>query len=65
MIVNCKAKTGKTDCPMIQTCIARLTDETITGCGVPLWCAGIIKRDEIEVLHTVRNQNGQQHQDKR
>ena len=55
MIVKCRATTaGKTDCPMIKTCLARLTDRTITGCGVPLYVAGLISRQEVLVEHTVR-----------
>lgn len=54
MIVKCRAtKKDKTDCPMIKTCLARLTDRTITGCGIPLWYGGLIKRDEVMVEHTV------------
>ena len=53
--VKCRAtKPDKEDCPMIQTCLARLTDRTITGCGIPLWYGGLIKREEIMVEHTVR-----------
>jgi len=54
MIVKCHpTKPDKTDCPMITTCLARLSDKTITGCGVPLWYGGLIKREEIMVEHTV------------
>lgn len=45
MIVKCIPSTeGKKPCPMIRTCFARLTDGTITVCGVPLWYAGLIKQ---------------------
>lgn len=55
MIVKCIPKqTDKTECPMIKFCFARLTDRTITGCGFPLYEAGVIKREEIMVEHTVR-----------
>lgn len=58
MIVKCRAtKPDKTDCPMIKTCLARLTDRTITGCGIPLWYAGLINREAIMVEHTVRKEN--------
>lgn len=54
-IVKCRAtEDGKIDCPMIKTCLARLTDKTITGCGLPLVYAGIIKRHELMVEHTVK-----------
>lgn len=55
MTVNCIAKTeGKTNCPLIKTCLARLTDPTIVACGVPLWYAGLIRRDEVVVEHAIR-----------
>lgn len=55
MIVKCHpTKPDKTDCPMLPYCLARLTDRTITGCGIPLWYAGAIKYEEIRVEHTVR-----------
>ena len=55
MIVKCKTKIeGKTDCPMIKFCFARMTDRTISGCGLPLYMAGIIKdKQDIQVEHTV------------
>lgn len=57
MIVKCRAtKKSKTDCPMIQVCLARLTDRTITGCGIPLWYDGLIKREEIRVEHTIKKE---------
>ena len=55
MIVKCRPTTaGKDPCPMIKFCLARLTDGTITGCGVPLYEAGLIKMQDIIVEHTVR-----------
>ena len=58
MIVKCKATSSdKTDCPMIRTCLARLTDRTITGCGVPLAYAGVIKSQDVMVEHTVRGED--------
>ena len=55
-IVKCRSKRqGKTDCPMIKFCIARLADPTVTGCGIPLWDAGLIRREGIMVEHTVKN----------
>lgn len=52
MIVKCKSLDGY--CPMILICLARLSDPTITGCGVPLWADGKISKQEIMVEHTVR-----------
>ena len=55
MIVKCHpTQPDKTDCPNLPYCLARLSDPTITGCGMPLWEAGIIRREEIVVEHTVR-----------
>lgn len=55
MVVKCRARAeGKTDCPIIKTCLARLTDKTITGCGVPLYAAGLIGREDVKVEHTVK-----------
>lgn len=55
MIVKCKAaKADKSDCPMIDYCLARLNDRTITGCGVPLAYAGVIKSQDVMVEHTVK-----------
>ena len=41
------------DCPYTKTCMARLNDRTVTGCGVALFISGLIKYDEIGVEHTV------------
>ena len=54
-IVKClPTKKDKKPCPMIKTCLARLTDGTITGCGVPLAYAGLIKTSDIVVEHIIR-----------
>lgn len=52
MIVKCKSPDGY--CPMILICLTRLSDPTITGCGVPLWVDGKISEQDIMVEHTVR-----------
>ena len=55
MIVKCKpTQPDKQPCPMIRLCIARMNDRTITGCGIPLWYAGVIRREQVEVEHTVK-----------
>lgn len=55
MTVNCISKTeGKTNCPLLIGCLARLMDPTIIACGFPLYCAGIIREDEVVVLHEVK-----------
>lgn len=59
MIVKCKSTVpSKKDCPNLPYCIPRLTDPTITGCGMVLWEAGIISREDIQVEHTVRENGG-------
>jgi len=61
MIVKCKpTQPEKEDCPLIRFCIARMNDRTITGCGIPLWYAGVIHREEVQVEHTVKK-DGEQH----
>jgi len=44
---------GYDKCPYISTCLARQTDRTITGCGMPLYVDGFITKSEIYVEHTV------------
>lgn len=58
MIVKCKP-TDKTKepCPMLRYCLARLADPTITGCGVPLHIAGVIRKADIYVEHAIRGSN--------
>lgn len=57
MIVKCHpSRPDKKDCPNLPYCLARLSDPTITGCGMPLREAGLIRRDEIMVEHTVRGE---------
>ena len=51
--IPCNAKDGF-ECPYIKTCISRLVDRTITGCGMALYVNGLIKYDEIGVAHTVK-----------
>ena len=50
MTVKCES------CPTLVYCLARLSDPTITGCGMPLYEAGLIRREEILVMHTVREE---------
>ena len=55
MIVKCKpTQSDKKECPIITCCLARLTDRTITGCGIPLWYAGVIRSEQVEVEHTMK-----------
>lgn len=55
MTIKCKtAQEGKKNCPYIRFCFARMADRTISGCGLPLYMAGIIKdKQDIQVEHTV------------
>ena len=50
--IPCKAEDGF-ECPYLKICLARLTDRTITGCGMALYMNGLINYDEIAVQHTV------------
>ena len=50
MIVRCE------NCPYLHYCLARLNDRTITGCGMALYEAGIIRKEEIIVQHTVKGE---------
>ncbi len=60
MIVKCKTKLeGKDNCPMLRFCFARMADRTISGCGLPLYMAGVIKdKQDIQVEHTVYKEAG-------
>lgn len=55
-VVKCKAGApDKDDCPMMPYCLVRLTDHTITGCGLPLYMMGVIlKKSDILVEYSVR-----------
>ena len=62
MIVKCiPSEESKKPCPMIQTCLARITDRTITGCGIPLWYAGVISKDAVMVEHTIKEERNEHH----
>ena len=55
MTINCVARNpDKTNCPYINYCLARLNDPTITGCGLPLYMAGVINKDDVRVVHTIK-----------
>lgn len=55
MIIKClPTGDGKIKCPLFKTCLARLTDGTITGCGVPLAHFGLIRWQDVQVEHTIR-----------
>lgn len=54
MTIPCKADDGW-KCPYFVTCLARLNDPSIIGCGYPLWYHGIIKsKSDIFVVHRVK-----------
>lgn len=54
MIVKCKSSDpNKTNCPYLPYCLARLADPMITGCGVPLYVAGVIPKSDIQVERIV------------
>ena len=59
MTVKCKTtQEGKKNCPYVRFCFARMADRTITGCGLPLYMAGMIDKDDIMVEHTVGKERG-------
>lgn len=51
-IILCKTKDGF-KCPYLDFCLARLTDRSITGCGMPLYVDGLIKYEGIRMQHTI------------
>ena len=53
MIATIPCESNNGDCPYLKTCIARLTDRTITGCGMALYINGVIKYEDIGVNHSV------------
>ena len=63
MIVKCISDNGEKQCPMIMTCLARLTDKSITGCGIPLWYCGMIPQSAIMVEHSIRTGGGAENVD--
>ena len=52
MTMPCKK--GDFKCPYIVTCIARLNDPTIVGCGLPFYLSGVIDKADLEVVHRVK-----------
>ena len=58
MTVKCIPRdTLKDPCPMLPYCLARLADQSITGCGVPLYIAGLIRKSEILVERTFKEED--------
>ena len=54
MTIPCKAEDGWM-CPYIKTCLARLNDPSIVGCGLPLYLNGIIKsKSDVFVVHRIK-----------
>lgn len=57
-IVYCKHRlTKEKSCPFYDFCLAWQTDGTVIGCGMPLYYAGIIKKEDIKVEHLVVEAN--------
>lgn len=57
MTVKCIPRdTLKDPCPILPYCLARLADQSITGCGVPLYIAGLIRKSEILVERTFKEE---------
>ena len=60
MIVKCKSSDpNKTNCPILPYCLARLSDPMITGCGIPLYVAGVIPNSDIQVERVVRSDDSE------
>lgn len=53
-MITTYCKTGETICPLFQYCIARLNDNTIEGCGLPLFLAGVVAWEDIGVKHIIK-----------
>lgn len=54
MIVKCKSSDpNKKNCPYLPYCLARVADPMITGCGIPLYVAGVIPKSDIQVERVV------------
>ena len=54
MTIPCKADDGW-KCPYIRTCLARLNDPSIIGCGYPLYLHGILQsKSDVYVVHRVK-----------
>ena len=47
-IVKCE------ECPYKKTCLPFMIDQTITGCGMPLYWAKKIRISEVTVEHSVK-----------
>ena len=57
-VVSCISPVhDRRDCPYLKTCIARLNDKSIVGCGMPLYQAGIIPYEAIMVEHRIGEEN--------
>lgn len=56
LIVKCLDNGGVGDCPYKPTCIARLTDRTITGCNLPLVWEGLIDKSQAVIEHTIQEE---------
>lgn len=50
--IHCKD--DKVECPYYDVCIARRNDRTVVGCGIYLYESGIITKEEIGVIHQIK-----------
>lgn len=46
------------ECTMKPYCVARLNDNTITGCNILLFYRGLISKEEVVIEHTVKGGDG-------
>ena len=59
-VVSCISPVeDKQDCPYLKVCLARLTDKTITGCGIPLYEAGIIPYEAVLIRKTIEDEESE------
>lgn len=53
--INCTPKHNyqTEDCPFYRFCFARMNDPTITGCDLVYVMAGLIRKEQMTVEHTI------------
>ena len=53
-------KDDKEQCPYYKTCLARIFDRTITGCGLPLYIDGAIKSyNDIVIVRKIKGERNE------
>ena len=54
-IIACKGET-ELNCPYLETCVARVIDPRIEGCGIVLYKKGLISKEETLVMRLIRKE---------